>query len=498
MATIGSSTLTAEKLPMSNDAPPRADATRVVPGWAALFTRDTGPQSAMLAGGVAVHALSVYIVSTILPSAVAEVGGVAYFAWSTTLAMVGAIMSSVCAPALAGRLGARGAYWTALALFALGSFTCGAAPSMGVLLFGRCLQGIGGGLLTSLAYAIIRRTLPMALRTRAIAMLSGVWGVAALSGPCLGGILAAAGAWRWAFWIDVPFAAVIALLVHLVLPGRAAGETTVARIPVAGQLALLGLAALTIAWGGASATSGHAALGTALGLGLFVLTLYRERLAASTGAPHLLPTGAFDPRTEVGAVTATMALMGGSTAAVLFLPLVTSRAYGLPAIASGYFGGVMAISWTLSALTTASVVVGRSRRRLVVAGPLLMLSGLGLESLALVTGAPALMICAMVPLGAGIGGCWAHLGSLLMETALPDERELASACITTTQLIAGALGSAVAGTVANLAGLAAAVTAGETLDIVRAAHWLFLVFAAVPLVGVATAWRAIRPAWRDS
>jgi MFS family permease len=130
---------------MSNDARSPVVAPPLASSWAALFTRDTGPQSAMLAGGVAVHALSVYIVSTILPSAVDEVGGVAYFAWSTTLAMVGAILASVCATALAARIGARSAYWVALALFAVGSFTCGAAPSMGVLLAGRCLQGIGGG-----------------------------------------------------------------------------------------------------------------------------------------------------------------------------------------------------------------------------------------------------------------------------------------------------------------------------------------------------------------
>ncbi len=454
----------------------------------------------MLAGGVAVHALSVYVVTTILPSAVAEVGGVAYFAWSTTLALVGAIMSSVCAPALAARLGARGAYWLTLALFATGSFICGAAPNMGILLVGRFLQGIGGGLLTSLAYAIIRRTLPIGLRTRAIAMLSGIWGVAALAGPLLGGVLAAMGAWRWAFWIDLPFAGLIALLVHAVLPGRdeATGNAAPPRLPVAGQLALLGLAALTIAWGGASATSSHAAPGTVLGVGLFALMLYRERQAAERGVPHLLPTGAFDPRSEVGAVTATMALMGGSITAALFLPLVASRAFGFPPIASGYFSGVMAISWTLAALATASVTAGQSRRRLVVAGPLLMLFGLGLESISLTMAAPVLMVFAMVPLGFGIGGSWAHLGALLMETALPDERDLASACITTAQLIAGALGSAVAGTVANLAGLAAAVTAGDAMEIVHAAHWLFLIFTVVPLVGVATAWRAIRPAWRDS
>jgi MFS family permease len=169
---------------------------------------------------------------------VADIGGIVWFAWSTTLAMVGAILASVCATALDARLGSRNAYWTALALFALGNFICGAAPTMAVLLAGRCLQGIGGGLLTSLAYAIIRRTLPIGLRTRAIAMLSGVWGVAALSGPFFGDLLAAAGARRWAFWIDVLFSAFIALLVHLVLPGRESteSEAIILRIPVAGQL----------------------------------------------------------------------------------------------------------------------------------------------------------------------------------------------------------------------------------------------------------------------
>ena len=52
-------------------------------------------------------------------------------------------------------------------------------------------------------------------------MLSGVWGVAALSGPFHGGILAAAGAWRWAFWIDVPVAAMVWILAECSLPGSA-------------------------------------------------------------------------------------------------------------------------------------------------------------------------------------------------------------------------------------------------------------------------------------
>ena len=107
--------------------------------------------------------------------------------------------------------------------------------------------------------------------------------------------------------------------------------------PVAGQLALLGLSALTIAWGGTSATAGRAAFGTALGMALFMLMLYRERLAARSGMPHLLPTGAFDPRTEVGAVTTTMALMGGGTAAYCscrWSPRARSECRQSPAVTS--------------------------------------------------------------------------------------------------------------------------------------------------------------------
>ena len=272
-------------------------------------------------------------------------------------------------------------------------------------------------------------------------------------------------------------------------------DETAPRIATLGQLLLLGLSSLPIAWGGASATVRDAATGTCLGLALFWLMLYREAGATKAGSPRLLPTGTFNPRTAIGAVSLTMALMAASTTSVLYLPLVASRAYGFSPMAGGYFGGAMAISWTLTALATASVAEPRPRRRLVIGGPVLMLSGLIAECLALSTGSLPVMILAMIPLGAGIGASWAQLGALLMETALPAERDLASALISTIQLIAGAIGSAVVGVVANLAGLATAATAGDAAGIAQAAQWLFLVFSALPLVAIGTARRAGRNAW---
>ena len=78
---------------------------------------------------------------------------------------------------------------------------------MPVLLVARTVQGFGGGLLLAQSMGLIGELYPPALRTRILAMVSGVWGVAALIGPLVGGIFAEIGWWRGAFWTTVPIIA---------------------------------------------------------------------------------------------------------------------------------------------------------------------------------------------------------------------------------------------------------------------------------------------------
>ncbi|MCE6984532.1 MFS transporter, partial [Pseudomonas frederiksbergensis] len=82
-------------------------------------------------------------------------GGLAFYAWSTTLFVATSIIGSTLSAQLIERLGARAAFLLALAVFALGSVICAAAPSMPVLLIGRSVQGLGGGILFALSYALI-------------------------------------------------------------------------------------------------------------------------------------------------------------------------------------------------------------------------------------------------------------------------------------------------------------------------------------------------------
>lgn len=168
-------------------------------GWAALLSGANGVRSLALAGGVVLHAVNVYIATTILPSVVKDIGGIDYYAWNTTLFVAASILGSALSARLLGAAGPRGAYIVATLVFACGALLCAFAPSMPIMLAGRLVQGLGGGFLFALSYAMIRLVFDEALWPRAMALVSGMWGVATLVGPAVGGIFAELGAWRAAF-----------------------------------------------------------------------------------------------------------------------------------------------------------------------------------------------------------------------------------------------------------------------------------------------------------
>lgn len=198
--------------PSSSQLHPPPSAT-----WSELFSGRNGWRALALTGGVALHAVNVHIVTTVLPSVVNEIGGLDWYAWSTTLFVVGSILGATLSVRLLARLGPRGACLAALVVFGAGSMACALAPAMPWLLAGRTVQGLGGGLLAALSYALIQLVFAPRLWPRAVALVSGMWGVATLCGPAVGGLFAQAGHWRWAFWSLLPLAAVQALLVAVQL-----------------------------------------------------------------------------------------------------------------------------------------------------------------------------------------------------------------------------------------------------------------------------------------
>jgi MFS family permease len=444
--------------------------------WGELLGRRHLGAVVVLAGGVALYAVNVYVTISLLPTAVGEIGGERLYAWNTTIFLLASVASAVLVGKILAGAGSRKAYLLALGVFLAGTLICAVAPSMPVLLAGRAVQGAGGGLLAGLGYALIRAALPAPLWTKASALISAMWGVGTFVGPALGGAFAEFGSWRGAF----AALAVAAVLVGVIVPRALAGAEAEAQpepFPLVALL-LLASAALVVSVASVIATPEVSVAGVLIGLALIAAFIGYERHAGV----RVLPAATFRGRSRLRWVYATIALLAMSSMVEAFIPLFGQRLAGLAPLAAGFLGAALALGWTAGELPSASAHRAVTVRRMIIAGPVVV--GVGLLLAALVQEADpsgwllALWLLAYLVTGSGTGIAWPHLSTVAMSSVSdPLEGHKASAAINTVQLVANAFGAALTGLAVNL---------GEP-DPVRAAHYLFGSFAVLGLLGLVTA-----------
>ena len=455
-------------------------------GWRDLISAGNAARFLVITGGVALHAVSIYVVATIMPTVVADLGGMNFFAWTTTLYVAGSLTGAAAVPLVLGRTSPRAAYRLAFGLFLLGSLACATAPSMVILLLGRPAQGLGGGMLTALAYATVRQMFPPSLHARAITLFGSVWGIAALIGPAIGGVFAqyatTLGGWRGAFVADLLIGGLFLILGERALP-RLREEASTGRFPGL-RLLLLASAALAVSSGGVSGAPRDSLIGIVAAALLVVAVLWLDGRAKH----RLLPRGAFNPAVPLGAVSATLGFMILSYSPGPFIPYLLQVGHGASPIIAGYVSATMALTWTAASILTSNPSP-RGIRLSIAIGPPLMLAGMLVSAWSLSAGPVWLLLVGQALSGVGIGLGWSHLCALLMQVAPPEARASAGPFITTTQTLASVFGSAIAGMVANLAGLPEATTPAAIGD---AALVLFCALALFPLVGTFMAWQALR------
>src|SRR3954454_19367898 len=143
---------------------------------------------------VAVESLAV---STILPDIKDDLGGIGLYGWVFSAFFLGNLVGVVIAGQTTDRRGPGAAYLMGLGLFTVGLLVGGLAPSMLVLVVGRCIQGIGAGAVPATAYASIGRAYPEQLRPRVFAIMSTAWVVPGLVGPGIASTVSNSFGWRW-------------------------------------------------------------------------------------------------------------------------------------------------------------------------------------------------------------------------------------------------------------------------------------------------------------
>jgi MFS family permease len=449
--------------------------------WRALLASHQLGRFLLLCLGVWLHAADTLVTATITPSIVEEIGGVAYVSWMISLYQVGAIIAGAASAVLCQRLTLKRVLIAAALLYGLGCVVAALAASMPVLLAGRFVQGVGGGLLLSLCYLAIQQWFAPELWSRLFGINAFIWGAGSLLGPLIGGVFANLHAWRLAFWLFALQAGVLWLLAVYFLPTEQPQRPGASEWPLRPLLILL-LATLIIAQSGVTGQTTLALLGCAAG----ALLLYAAARLDRRASARLLPEQLLNLREPVGAgLLMVFALSVGTTGFWAYGPLILKILFATNPLFSGFALGVEALAWSLATLAVSTASVSADRV-LIRSGATAVAIGAAGFAWAMPAGSlVGIVLCALLQ-GVGFGLFWPAVVHRLVRHAKPCEQDLAAASPSTIQRIGYAVGTAVAGIVANLSGLAEGVSATAARS---AAFWVFAAFFPILAAALWGAWR---------
>ncbi len=395
--------------------------------------------------------------------------------------------------ALADRFGRRRVFIVGLIGFGLTSLLCAFAPSGGVLVAARALQGVAASMLSPVALAIVVAAMPDPReRARAIGVWASVFGLSMAAGPVLGGALLSVFDWRSVFWVNAPLVLVALVAVLTVVPESHGSRTR--RLDLPGQLLLVAVLVLAV---GGLIEGPHAGWTSpvmlAVSVALAIAGPVFVRVEMRRVAP-LIDLGAFRHPAFTAAVVGAIAVFVAISVTLLFNTFYLQGARGWTPLATGVAVLPIAVGATVCA-PLSGYLVGRSGPRL----PLILAGGsmaaAGLVAL-LATGSAdaadgriALLLVAYALFGIGVGFANAPI-TVTAVSGLPVERAGVAGGITSTaRQVGAAVGIALAGGLLGSVFSSGADVSPADVAGALTPGWIIVVAAGLVLVLLAAATR---------
>lgn len=340
-------------------------------------------------------ALEATVVGTAMPTVIATLGGLAHYSWVFSAYLLTSTASVPIWGRLSDLYGRRRMYLGGISVFLVGSALSGASTSMVQLIAARALQGIGAGAIIPLSMTIIGELYTLAERARTQALFSGVWGVASVAGPLVGGYVTDAISWRWVFYLNLPFGLLALLVIALTYPKRQ--HTGTVRVDWRGAaLMFFGVSALLLALGGETSAGGAWLVLAAALLGAFIIV---ERRVPEPILPIDLLRTPIVARTIAVVFLLGMAMFG----AIAFIPLFVQGVMGATATQAGQVLTPLFMGWVTTSIIGARLTVRIGYRRVAIAGTVLLIAGFAGLSLMTPDSTRSALLASCFVIGAGMG-----------------------------------------------------------------------------------------------
>ena len=409
------------------------------------ITREQLLVTAGVMAGIAVAALDSTVVGTAMPTIIGQLGGISEYGWVFAAYLLTATTTVPVFSTLADVHGRKPIFMIGLVLFIGGSMLCGLSQSMFQLIAFRAIQGLGAGAVMPIAFTIVGDIFSGRQRARMQGFFSSVWGVAAIIGPALGGLVTATVGWRWVFYINVPVGLAAAVLIGLTLHEQV--EHRKHRLDWLGALTLTGGVAALLLGVSEGSQVGFASL-PVIGLlaAAVALLLAFARNEARVDEP-LIDFGLIRrPILAAGLAIGTLAgvIMFGLTA---YLPPVIQGIHGGSPLEAGLGVGAMSIGWPVG-----SVVAGRAMLRFGSRPVVLVGTGLLVVGTALLTQAAPMQPLWYSALGAGVTGFGMGLTTTPLLVSIQSavswrQRGQATGLVQFSRTIGGAVGTGLMGAI---------------------------------------------------
>jgi EmrB/QacA subfamily drug resistance transporter len=387
------------------------------------------------------------VVSTALPRIVGHLGGLNLFSWVFTAFMLTSTTTVPLAGKLSDLYGRKPFFLGGILILLAGSIAAGTSQSMTQLIIYRAIQGLGAGFIMGNAFAVIGDLFPPAERGKYQGLFTGVFGIASILGPTIGGTLTDHFTWRAVFYINLPVGLTALAVLWTTYPSKTRSAVKRAIDYTGAALLIITIVPLLLAlvWGGQEYDWTSLQI-----LGLLSLSAVSALALIwneSRAAEPIIPLTLFENRVfAVGVVLSFVSGMG-LFGAVNYMPMFVQGVLGATATNSGLVTSPFMLGMVTASVLSGQLVSRTGRYRpLIIIGTIIITTGVFFLSRLDAGSAWAAAITAMIIMGFGVGLSMPIVNLAVQNSVSHRQLGVVSSSTQFFRQIGGTLGTAIFGT----------------------------------------------------